>query len=113
MLEALAILRKDKKKYDDYLFPGRNGKGPINFRKSWKIALDKAEITDFHFHDTRHDFISAMAELGYPLHVISLIVGHRSHSITATRYSHLKLEHAEEALERIGNSFSDGLLCTF
>lgn len=109
MLQSLETVRKTNKSDDDFLFPGRNGKGPINFRKSWNIALAKAGITDFHFHDTRHDFISVMAELGYPLHVISMIVGHRSHSITATRYSHLKLEHAEEALERIGNTFSNGL----
>jgi integrase len=110
-LQELTILRKSDNN-DDFLFPGRSGKGPMNFRQSWKIALAKAKIADFHFHDTRHDFISVMAELGYPLHVISLIVGHRSHTITATRYSHLNLEHAEEALGCIGNSMSNDYLCT-
>jgi integrase len=106
ILQELATLRKTDNK-DDFLFAGRSGKAPINFRQSWKIALNKAGITDFHFHDTHHDFISVMAELGYPLHVISLIVGHRSHSITATRYSHLNLEHAEEALGCIGKTLTN------
>lgn len=111
MLMSLKKLRKEDKNEDVYLFPGRSGKEPINFRKSWNIALDKARIIDFHFHDTRHDFISVMAELGYPLHVISMIVGHRSHSITATRYSHLNLDHAQEALGRIGNTLSNFYSC--
>lgn len=106
MLKTLKTLPQDSNNSENFLFPGRNGRGPINFRQSWKIALDKAGINDFHFHDTRHDFISVMAELGYPLHVISMIVGHRSHSITATRYSHLNLEHAEEALGCIGKTLS-------
>lgn len=104
ILQELSTLRKCDA--NDFLFPGRSGKGPMNFRQSWKMALDKAGIIDFHFHDTRHDFISVMAELGYPLHVISLIVGHRSHSITATRYSHLNLEYTEEALECIGDTLA-------
>jgi integrase len=103
LLQDLNTQRKDL--YDlSLLFPGRNGKKGLDFRQSWKVALEKAKIKNFHFHDTRHDFISLMAELGYPLHVISMIVGHRSHSITATRYSHLSLEHAEKALKQIGEN---------
>ena len=59
--------------------------------------LEEYEIENFTFHDTRHDYITTLSELGYPLHVISRIVGHRSHAITASRYSHLSLEHAERA----------------
>ncbi len=55
------------------------------------------------FHDTRHDYITTLSEPGYPLHVISRIVGHRSHAITASRYSHLSLEHAERAATEIGD----------
>lgn len=58
----------------------------------------------------RHDFITTLSELKYPLHVISKIVGHRSHTITATRYSHLGLDHAKEASTDIGSYFED--LCT-
>lgn len=103
ILQELHLSRYDGSRDEDFLFAGRNGKKPINFRQSWKLALKKAVITDLKFHDTRHDFISFASELGYPLHIISLLVGHRSHSITATRYSHLNLEHAAEVLEHVGN----------
>lgn len=109
LLKRLDSLRKVGSSNDDFLFPGRSGQGPINFRKSWNNALAAAGISDFHFHDTRHVVVSLLAELGYPLHVISLIVGHRSHTITATRYTHLNLEHAEVALECLGNAICDNL----
>lgn len=112
LFQMLESLRKTDSSTDDFLFPGRNGLGPINFRQSWNNALNVAGISDFHFHDTRHDVISLLAELGYPLHIISLIVGHRSHFITATRYTHLNLEHVEAALERLGNSLSEDIFCT-
>jgi integrase len=42
-LQELAALQKNADK-DDFLFAGRSGKAPLNFRQSWKIALSKANI---------------------------------------------------------------------
>lgn len=90
---------------EEHVFATKNGGSPIDFRGSWKTALTNAEIENFTFHDTRHDYITSLSELGYPLHVISRIVGHRSHALTASRYSHLRLEHAERAATEIGATF--------
>ena len=75
----------------------------VNFRGFQNTALKLAEIENFIFHDAGHDYITTLSELGYPLHVISRIVDHRSHAITAARYSHLSLEHAERAATKIGD----------
>lgn len=97
-LQNLATIHKnDQNHLEEYAFALKKGGSPIDFRGSWNTALKKAEIENFTFHDTRHDYITTLSELGYPLHVISRIVGHRSHAITASRYSHLSLEHAERA----------------
>jgi integrase len=100
-----ATHQNDSDHHEEYVFALKKGGNPIDFRGSWNTALKKAELESFTFHDTRHDYITNLSELGYPLHVISRIVGHRSHAITASRYSHLSLEHAERAATEIGESF--------
>lgn len=104
-LQNLATIDKnDPSHNEEYVFAKHKGSKPPNFRSSWKTALKLAGIDDFTFHDTRHDYITTLSELGYPLHVISKIVGHKTHAITASRYSHLSLEHAEKAATEIGDS---------
>lgn len=98
---------------EEYVFAAREGGNPIDFRGSWNTALKNAEIENFTFHDTRHDYITTLSELGYPLHVISRIIGHRSHTITASRYSHLSLEHAERAATEIGDSIRKNYVQSF
>lgn len=105
-LQKLAYINKDNPKLQkEYIFSLKRGGNAIDFRSSWNTALKDAEIENFTFHDLRHDYITTLSELGYPLHVISRIVGHRSHAITASRYSHLSLEHAERAATEIGDTF--------
>lgn len=105
-IKALAIDENNHPKgQEEYVFAFKPGKKPLDFRGSWKTALQAANIENFTFHDTRHDYITKLSELNYPLHVISRIVGHRSHAITAARYSHLNMEHAEQAATAIGETF--------
>lgn len=107
-LQDLASPHKCNPGYlEEYVFATKKGGKPIDFRGSWKTALALSEIKNFTFHDIRHDYITALSSLGYPLHVISRIVGHRSHAITASRYSHLSLEHAERAATEIGTGIEN------
>jgi integrase len=107
-LQDLASPHKCNPSYlEEYVFAIKKGGKPIDFRGSWKTALALSEIKNFTFHDIRHDYITALSALGYPLHVISRIVGHRSHAITASRYSHLSLEHAERAASEIGTDIEN------
>jgi integrase len=103
LLKNLALSNENFEQLgDEFVFSIKAGKKAIDFRGCWQGALKLANVENFKFHDLRHDYITNLSELGYPLHVISRIVGHRSHAITASRYSHLSLEHAEKAASDIG-----------
>lgn len=64
-----------------------------NLIRAFKIALVKAGIQDFHFHDLRHTFATRLAQRGVDLYKISKLLGHYDISMTQ-RYAH----HCPESL---------------
>ncbi|EDK9321655.1 integrase [Salmonella enterica] len=60
------------------------------FKSAWRVALQRLNITDLHFHDLRHEAISRLFELG-TLNVmeVAAISGHRSLNMLR-RYTHLR-----------------------
>ena len=64
------------------------GKQFISLKKSWKALVTRANILDFTFHDTRHDFASRLAQAGVNLYEIKDLLGHSSITLTE-RYAHL------------------------
>ena len=75
---------------------------PIDFRKPWFIALEKAQITDFRFHDLRHTAASYLVMGGATLHETGEILGHKSEQ-TTKRYAHLSTGHKSALSERVMN----------
>lgn len=64
-----------------------------NLIRAFKIALEKARIQGFHFHDLRHTFATRLAQRGVDLYKISKLLGHYDISMTQ-RYAH----HCPESL---------------
>ncbi len=64
-----------------------------NLIRAFKIALEKAGIQGFHFHDLRHTFATRLAQRGVDLYKISKLLGHYDISMTQ-RYAH----HCPESL---------------
>ena len=93
---------------DEYIFRSPFSNTPINFRNSWESALKNAEIENFVFHSLRATCVTYLSKLGYSLHLIAKIVGHREISTTYTRYVCLGISEHAEASEKLGN-FLDGL----
>ena len=52
-------------------------------------------------HDTRHTFISRMADLGIDERVTKAIVGHAGSGITETVYTHVDMEVLKAAVDRL------------
>jgi integrase len=75
--------------------PHKNGFAfPISanaFRLSWERLRRRAGMTDFHFHDFRHEAISRYFEMGLTAPEVSLISGHQNLR-TLGRYSHAAKE---------------------
>lgn len=51
-------------------------------------VCEGAQISDFHFHDLRHDFATTLARGGAGLHVLQKLLGHSTPAMTQ-RYAHL------------------------
>ncbi len=73
-----------------------------NFSRDWYPALQKANVSDFRWHDTRHTAASRLVMAGVDLYTVKEILGHKTLAMTA-RYSHLSPGHQRQALERLAN----------
>ncbi len=111
------ILDRRRGKHKQLVFPSPTGKvwGPSNFRtRHWRPAFDRAGLTDFTWHDLRHDFCSQLVMLGADLYVVKELAGHKTITITE-KYAHLaprKLEATLELLEPRPDQVLDDSLAT-
>lgn len=100
LLSTKIGVRKDS----GYVFPSENGTkiDGHNVGRAFRIARDKAGVSDFRFHDLRHTAGSRMVQSGVDLYTVSLILGHKSLAMTK-RYAHHNVEsirHGVDALEK-------------
>lgn len=68
-----------------------------NVKRSFTTALQRAKITDFHFHDLRHTFASQLVMAGIDLVAIKELLGHKDIKMTL-RYAHLAPAHKRKAV---------------
>jgi integrase len=86
-----------------YVFPGRHIASANFPRQAWEKALERAEITDFHFHDCRHSAASELAMNGASLHEIAAVLGHKTLAMVQ-RYAHLSEQHTMSVVERMNEA---------
>jgi integrase len=81
-----------------------NGKPFRNFRATWKQALAKAGVEDYHFHDLRRTATRNMALAGVPEKHIMQVTGHKTrymldrYNITVERDTHETLMRTQAYL---------------
>lgn len=83
-----------------WLFPRKDGQAPIDIRKAWENARDKAGLVDFRFHDLRHSTASYLAMNGASQLEIAEVLGHRTLQMVK-RYSHLSESHVKGLIEKL------------
>jgi integrase len=71
-----------------------------SLRQSWLRLLRKAHITDFRFHDLRHEALSRYAEYGLSMAELSLISGHKTAQMLL-RYTHIRPENVAAKIARL------------
>ncbi|WP_025993721.1 site-specific integrase [Pseudomonas viridiflava] len=83
-----------------YVFPGQSGERLDNAKSAWLNLLERAAITDFRWHDMRHDFASRLVMAGVPLNTVRELLGHADIKMTL-RYAHLAPGTKAAAVELI------------
>lgn len=84
----------------DLLFPGQDTQKPIDIRHPWEVALKKAKIENYRFHDNRHSAASYLAMSGATLAEIAEILGHKTLQMVK-RYAHLSESHTSKVVAKM------------
>ena len=71
-----------------------------NISRSLNLALEKAKMTDFHFHDLRHTCATRMVQAGVDLYKVQRLLGHKS-PIMTQRYAHHYPESLRSGVEAL------------
>ncbi|MBS5848377.1 Tyrosine recombinase XerC [Pseudomonas hunanensis] len=81
--------------------PGKDGKRrPYAFTKIWGILVKELGLSDFRFHDLRHEAVSRLVEGGLSDQEVSAISGHKSMQMLK-RYTHLRSEDLVKKIDKI------------
>lgn len=101
--EAFQIIQAWRSQCDEttvYVFEGPDGKPLHDVRTSWSGLLKDAKITNFRWHDLRHDFASKLVMAGVDLNTVREFMGHSDYDMTL-RYAHLTPEHKANAMLKL------------
>lgn len=85
----------------DLLFPSAaNRQKPEDLEKAWRFALERANLSDFRFHDLRHSAASYLAMNGASLAEIAEVLGHKTLQMVK-RYAHLSEAHTSKIVSKM------------
>jgi integrase len=103
---ALNTLKEWKAQYEnlnsqDRIFMNSKGDRFDNINKAWRTILKDSNISEFRWHDMRHDFASKLVMRGVPLNTVRELCGHTDMN-TTLRYAHLAPEHKADAVALLG-----------
>lgn len=87
------------------------GKPYQDVKRSFKTALRRSGIKDFHFHDLRHTFASHLVMAGVDITTVSKLLGHKSLNMTL-RYSHLAPSHMVKAIGILDSTLNGKTIST-
>ncbi len=76
-----------------------------DIKNSFRTALRRVKIRDFHFHDLRHTFASHLVMSGVDITTVSRLLGHKSLKMTL-RYSHLAPAHMVKAVDLLDTAIN-------
>lgn len=79
------------------------GKQFKEVRYEWEDLVRRASLTDFRYHDMRHDFASRLVQNGASLYEVAALLGHSDIKMTQ-RYAHLAPQQLQGAIALLNRS---------
>jgi integrase len=105
--KALLELHSSRDKGMPYVFPAPAMDGrpprPYDIESAWRLALKRADVKDFRFHDLRHSTASYLAMDGATSVEIAAVLGHKTLQMVK-RYAHLSPAHTSAVVERMNTA---------
>jgi integrase len=96
--------QSEKTAPESLVFPSpTSGETLTDVKKGWRALLKSAGITNFRWHDMRHDFASQLVMKGVDLNTVRELMGHKDMTTTQL-YAHLAPEHKLKAVEILSES---------
>lgn len=93
----------------DLIFPGEAGRDgqirPYQFLSCWRTLKIRAGISDYRFHDNRHEGTSRLVEKGLSDQAVAAITGHKDMQSLA-RYRHLRGQKLVSMLDEADSAAS-------
>jgi integrase len=90
---------------EDYVWGTHTGTRIRDIKTAWVATCRRASIRGLRFHDLRHEAASRKVEAGYPMHAVSLWLGHTNLTTTA-RYLNADVAQLHALNDRPGPSAS-------
>ena len=108
---AMSVLQRQKGKHSSRVFTYQGQ--PLNAAntKAWVLALKRAGIDDFRWHDLRHTWATWQRQAGTSTHELQRLGGWRTGAMVE-RYAHLAPEHLAIAARRLDSKFEGYDLAT-
>jgi integrase len=96
---AIALLRdRDQGEPNALVFPSERGRALSNWDRETKRLYQLSNTSGWHRHDLRRSVATILGDLGFPPHVISVVLGHAHIAAGATAIyarSRYQREHAD------------------
>jgi integrase len=98
--DSLIGLEPESARRQGRLFRKGDDRAWGQIRTAFTLALERAGIKDFRFHDLRHTAASHMVMRGASLKEVQEVLGHTTMAMTL-RYAHLSPAHLRAAVDRL------------
>lgn len=107
VIAELKALYKARNPSKSLVFASKTAFGRIDIKKAWMQAVQRSGITDYHFHDLRHQFATFAAGQGASNVELATAMGHRTLAMLL-RYSNLDAKNSKKFSDHISERILKG-----
>jgi integrase len=99
---AVVVVREQIGKHSTHVFSYRGKPVRQVNTKAWRLALKRAGVEKFRWHDLRHTWASWHVQAGTPLHILQELGGWECVEMVR-KYAHLSTAHLAEYVDRLSS----------